>query len=47
MIEFIAPRKVVLANLKIQMLKPSSNDLIELDTAFPRAVYSYKNAIEI
>lgn len=40
----IAPRKVVLANLKDQMLEPASPELIEMETAFPGSVYSYKNA---
>ncbi|MFC1558446.1 alpha/beta hydrolase family protein [candidate division KSB1 bacterium] len=39
----IAPRKVVLAGLKNQMLEPASEELIEIETTFPRLVYSYKN----
>jgi hypothetical protein len=42
----IAPRKVVLADLQNQRLEPASSELIERDTAFPRSVYSYKNAVE-
>jgi cephalosporin-C deacetylase-like acetyl esterase len=41
----IAPRKVVLADLQNQMLEPASTELIEREAAFPRSVYSYKNAI--
>ncbi len=40
----IAPRKIVLADLQNQRLEPASSELIERDTAFPRAVYSHKNA---
>jgi hypothetical protein len=41
----IAPRKVVLADLQNQRLEPASKELIERDEAFPRSVYSYKNAV--
>ena len=40
----IAPRKVVLADLQNQRLEPASGELIERDTAFPRSVYTSKNA---
>jgi dienelactone hydrolase len=39
----IAPRKVVLAGLKDQMLEPASTELINQELAFPRSVYSLKN----
>ncbi|MFC1558447.1 alpha/beta hydrolase family protein [candidate division KSB1 bacterium] len=39
----IAPRKVVMAGLQNEKLEPASEELIEIDTAFPRSVYSYKN----
>jgi cephalosporin-C deacetylase-like acetyl esterase len=42
----IAPRKVVLADLQNQRLEPASSELIERDAAFPRSVYSYKNAVD-
>lgn len=42
----LAPRKVVLAELKDQMLEPASAELITQELAFPRAVYSSKNAPE-
>jgi dienelactone hydrolase len=38
----IAPRKVVLADLRDQMLRPASTKLINQDMRFPRQVYSYK-----
>ena len=40
----IAPRKVVLAGMKNQLLEPASDKEIELDTAFPRLAYSHRNA---
>jgi len=40
----IAPRKVVLADLQNPGLEPASGELIERDAAFPRSVYSQKNA---
>ena len=40
----IAPRKVVLADLRNPMLEPASPELISEGLKFPRAVYSYKNA---
>ena len=43
LIGYIAPRKVVLAGLQNEKLEPASEELIEMDTAFPRSVYSYKN----
>jgi hypothetical protein len=39
----MAPRKVVLAGLKNQLLEPASEDVIELDMAFPEKVYAAKN----
>ena len=42
----IAPRKVVLAGLKNQMLEPASEELTGKELAFPRSVYSHKNADE-
>lgn len=42
----IAPRKLVLADLQNQLFEPASNDLIERETAFPRAAYKYKNTPE-
>ena len=39
----MAPRKVVLAGLKNQLLEPASEDVIELDMAFPKKVYASKN----
>lgn len=42
----IAPRKVVLADLQNQRLEPASEELIDIEAAFPRAVYMYKNAPE-
>jgi len=41
----IAPRKVVLAGLKNQLLEPASKEVIELDMAFPKKVYTSINAI--
>ncbi len=38
----IAPRKVVLADLKDQMLEPASTELINHEMEFPRQAYSYK-----
>jgi hypothetical protein len=40
----IAPRKVVLADLRNHRLENASSGLIKRDTAFPRLVYSHKNA---
>ncbi|MCK4966525.1 hypothetical protein KAS50_05815, partial [bacterium] len=42
----IAPRKVLLTDLKDQMLESASVELIEQDLAFPRTVYSHKKASE-
>ena len=36
----IAPRKVLLADLRDQMLEPASTELINKELAFPRSVYS-------
>ena len=41
----IAPRKVMLADLQNQRLEPASGELIESDAAFPRSVYTHKNAL--
>jgi hypothetical protein len=38
----IAPRKVVLIDLKDQMLEQASADMINFDMSFPRSVYSQK-----
>ena len=40
----IAPRKVVLADLKDQMLEPATTELIEEELAFPRKVFTFKKA---
>ena len=40
----IAPRKVVLAGLKDQMLEPASEALINEELEFPRAAYVFKKA---
>jgi cephalosporin-C deacetylase-like acetyl esterase len=42
LIACMAPRKVVLVNLRDQTLESASTDLIEQDMTFPRSVYSYK-----
>jgi hypothetical protein len=42
----MAPRKVVLVNLKDQALESASGDLIKLDMSFPGAVYSSKGVSE-
>ena len=42
LIACMAPRKVVLVNLKDQTLESASTDLINQDMTFPRSVYSYK-----
>jgi cephalosporin-C deacetylase-like acetyl esterase len=42
----IAPRRVVLAGLKDQMLEPASPELISQDLEFPRSVYSFKKVSE-
>ena len=42
----IAPRKVVLADIRDHMLEPASQELVKLETAFPARVYSSKNALE-
>jgi dienelactone hydrolase len=38
----IAPRKVVLANIRNSMLEPASPEVIEDELKFPRAAYSHK-----
>ena len=40
----IAPRKVVLVQLKDQMLEPASAELINQELEFPRSAYAFKNA---
>jgi len=40
----IAPRKVLLSELKDQMKDPASKELIEEEFAFPRSVYYSKNS---
>src|SRR6266540_1555405 len=40
----IAPRKVVLAELRNPMLEPASPELINKELGFPRAVYSFDKA---
>jgi len=42
----IAPRKVVLADLQNQRLEAASGELIDIEAAFPRAVYKHKNTPE-
>ena len=42
----IAPRKVVLAELKDQMLEPASSELIQQELEFPRSVYTIKKVPE-
>ncbi|MEP6595515.1 MAG: alpha/beta hydrolase family protein [Ginsengibacter sp.] len=42
----IAPRKIVLAGIKDQMLEPASKELINNDLKFPRSVYSLKQVPE-
>ena len=42
----IAPRKVVLAELKDQMLEPASTELIQQELEFPRSVYKIKKVPE-
>jgi len=38
----IAPRKIVLADLRNPMLEPASRDLINKELEFPRSAYSFK-----
>jgi cephalosporin-C deacetylase-like acetyl esterase len=38
----MAPRKLILADLRDHRLKPASDELIEMETGFPRRVYSHK-----
>ena len=40
----IAPRKVVLAALKDQMLEPASAAMINEELEFPRTVYAFRKA---
>ncbi len=46
LIACIAPRKVVLVNLKDHTLESASADLIKQDMTFPLSVYSYKDVSE-
>jgi len=39
----IAPRKIVLVGIKDQLLELASDEVVELDMAFPRKVYTLKN----
>jgi hypothetical protein len=39
----LAPRKIVLMELKDEMKQSAANELIEAELKFPRAVYSSKN----
>jgi len=39
----IAPRKVILAGLKNELLEPASEMLIERETSFPKSAYSFHN----
>jgi hypothetical protein len=40
----IAPRKVIMADIKNPMLEPALPELINEGLAFPRSVYSFKRA---
>jgi cephalosporin-C deacetylase-like acetyl esterase len=40
----IAPRKVAISDLNDHTLKPATEDLIQLEMAFPHSVYSFKGA---
>jgi dienelactone hydrolase len=40
----MAPRRVVLAGLRDQMLEPASAELVDHELQFPRSAYAYKNA---
>jgi dienelactone hydrolase len=42
----IAPRKVMLAELKDQMLEPASSELIDRELEFSRSAYAFKQAPE-
>lgn len=46
LIACIAPRKVVMVNLKDHTLELASADLIKQDMTFPLSVYSYKSVSE-
>ncbi|HEX8038815.1 MAG TPA: alpha/beta hydrolase family protein [Chryseosolibacter sp.] len=41
----LAPRKVVIAQPRDQMLKPASAELLNEELAFPRSAYAFMNAI--
>ncbi len=43
LIACMAPRKVVLVNLRDQMLESASTELINEEMTFPRSVYSHKS----
>jgi hypothetical protein len=38
----MAPRKVVMADIRNSMLQPASQEVIDEELKFPRAAYSYK-----
>ena len=42
----ISPRKIALVELKDQMKKPASMELIDEELLFPRSAYSSKNVTE-
>lgn len=42
----LAPRKVVLAGLQNQLLEPASEEVIEIDAAFPKKAYASINAAQ-
>jgi hypothetical protein len=42
----IAPRKVVMADLRNPMLEPASQDLINKELEFPRSAYSFRKSID-
>jgi dienelactone hydrolase len=46
LIASIAPRKIVMAAMKNQMMQPADENLVRLETGFPRSVYSSKNVSE-
>jgi hypothetical protein len=44
LIGIMAPRKICLVDLKDQLKKPASKELIDEELSFPQYVYSQKNA---
>jgi len=46
LIAAMAPRKVVLADIRNSMLQPASQEVIDDELKFPRAAYSYKKVPE-